>query len=168
MTLTDETREQGTRDRSPLTWLVAAATLLAVAGVVTYGLVQRGDDHPGPTAGTPTRTTLHAPAAASGKCMVPSAQALAPAAFAFDGTVLATDGRQVTLEVTHWYTGQALDRVQVDEGPQDLGALVGAADFQVGDRFLVAATGDHQLMVCGFSAPYSTDLADLYAAAFDG
>ena len=168
MTLTDETREQGTRGRSPLTWLVAAATLVLVAGAVTFGLLQRGDDHRRSGAGVPTQTTLHAPATAPGRCMVPSAQALQPAAFAFDGTVLGVEGGRVTFEVSHWYTGQQLDRVVVDQARQQLGELVGAPDLRPGDRYLVAANGDHQLMVCGFSAPYATDLADLYAAAFDG
>ena len=41
---THETRENGTHDRSPLTWLVAAAAviLFAVAGV--FGLVNRDHD----------------------------------------------------------------------------------------------------------------------------
>lgn len=168
MTLTDETREQGTRGRSPLTWLVAAATLVLVAGAVTFGLLQRAGGHPRPGTGVPTQTTFHAPATPAGRCMVPSARALEPAGFAFDGTVRSAEGGRVTFEVSRWYTGQQLDRVVVDQPPQQLGELIGVPDFRSGDRYLVAATSDHRLMVCGFSAPYSTKLADLYAAAFDG
>ena len=44
-------------------------------------------------------------------------------------------------------------------------ALVQAADFQTGQRYLVSAN-DGFVTVCGFTAPYSDDLAALYAEAF--
>jgi hypothetical protein len=44
-------------------------------------------------------------------------------------------------------------------------ALVGAADFKAGQRYLVSAN-DGFVTVCGFTAPYSDDLAALYAEAF--
>ena len=44
-------------------------------------------------------------------------------------------------------------------------ALVQAADFQAGQRYLVSAN-DGFVTVCGFTAAYSDDLAALYAEAF--
>ena len=43
--------------------------------------------------------------------------------------------------------------------------LVGAVRFEQGGRYLVSASNG-QVTVCGFSAPYSADLAGLYEQAF--
>ena len=43
-TRTHESRESGTHDRSPLTWLVAAASVVLIAAAGVVGLAQRGDD----------------------------------------------------------------------------------------------------------------------------
>ena len=98
--------------------------------------------------------------------MVPSAQTLKNAALAFDGTVAEVGPDHVTFSVSRWYTGQDLDRVEVAESPPRLRQLLGAPTFSVGDHYLVAGTADHRLMVCGFTAAYSSDLADLYSSAF--
>ena len=39
--------------------------------------------------------------------------------------------------------------------------------FEEGGRYLVSAT-DGRVTLCGFSAPYSTELAALYDQAFPG
>src|SRR6478736_8970575 len=51
--LTTESRETGTRNRGPLTWLVAAAAVLVIAGVGIVGVLALTGDDPGPTAGDP-------------------------------------------------------------------------------------------------------------------
>jgi hypothetical protein len=160
------TRETGLRDRGPLAWLVAAAAVLLIAGVGALALVRHGTDRPPPAAGATTVTTLSAPATTTGRCMVPSAERLQAAALAFDGTVVSVQGDAVTLRVSHWYTGQAFDRVRVTASPQRLQDLIGATDFSRGDRYLVAGSSTDELMVCGFSAPYSAQLASMYADAF--
>ena len=166
MTHDPMTRETPGRDRGPMTWLVAAAAVLLIAGVATWAAVGHGTDNPPPAAGAPTVTTLSAPATPTGRCMVPSADRLRAAALAFDGQVVSVQGDAVTLRVRHWYTGQAFDRVRVTGSPQRLQDLVGAADFTAGDRYLVAGSSTDELMVCGFSAPYTPELARLYADAF--
>ena len=155
------------RRRTPLTWLVAAAALLVVAGVGVFAVVG-GDDEPQvPTAQdrAPTVVELSARPPVVGRCAVPTAELLANQETAFDGTVSAITDGTVTLDVIEWYRGGPADHVTVDVPPTDMQALVGAADFQTGQRYLVSANGGF-VTVCGFTAPYSDDLAALYAEAF--
>ena len=94
-----------------------------------------------------------------------SAELLAMQETAFDGTVTAMADGTVTLEVAHWYRGGDADQVTVDAPPADLQALIQAADFQAGQRYLVAAN-DGFVTACAMTAPYTDELAALYAEAF--
>ena len=173
-----ETRESGTRNRSPLTWLVAAAALV-IAGVGVFSLLGNDpepDDVPSagasptqdtPTQDVPTSLTLTAPAQTSGRCMAPNATALATAETAFSGTVRSVGGDVVEIEPDRFYAGEAVDTVEVRAPAEQLTALVGAVDFEEGGRYLVSAT-DGEVTVCGFSGPYSPDLEALYVEAFPG
>jgi hypothetical protein len=167
-----ESRETGTRNRSPLTWLVAAAAVALIAAAGAFAFMPRGTDPASPTAGSepsasePTVTELTMPAAAAGRCMVPNVEVLRSAAYAFDGTVTAIDEGLVTLEVGQWFAGGGTNLVEVDQASADLNALIGAPTFTDDERFLVAGTRDGSVMVCGFSGPYAADLAALYAQAF--
>ena len=155
------------RRRTPLTWLVAAAALLVIAGVGVFAVVG-GDDEPQvPTAQDPAPTVveLSARPPVLGKCAVPTAELLGNQETAFDGTVAAITDGTVTLDVTEWYRGGPADQVTVDVPPTDMQALVQAADFRAGQRYLVSAN-DGFVTVCGFTAAYSDDLAALYAEAF--
>lgn len=162
--------------RNPLTWLVAAAALVLIAAGGVLALAG-GDDSPlapptagssGAPAGEVTTTELALPGGAPARCMVPSAEVLAGAAYAVDAEVTAVAGGTATLEPTTWYAGEQTDRVEVAAGSADLAALIGAPEFQVGQRYLVAGNGEGQVMVCGFSGPYDQRLAGLYAEAFGG
>src|SRR6478752_447311 len=133
-----------TRRRTPLTWLVAAAALLVIAGVGVFAVVG-GDDEPQvPTAQEPAPTVveLSARPPVAAKCAVPTAELLSHQEIAFDGTVSAIADGTVTLGAP----------------PDGMQALVQAADFQSGQRYLVSAN-DGFVTVCGFTAPYSDDLA---------
>jgi len=155
------------RRRTALTWLVAAAALLVIAGVGVFAVVG-GDDEPQvPTAQDPAPTVveLSARPPVAARCAVPTAELLGNQELAFDGTVSAITDGTVTLDVTEWYRGGPADQVTVDAPPTDMQALVGAADFKAGQRYLVSAN-DGFVTVCGFTAPYSDDLAALYAEAF--
>jgi hypothetical protein len=172
--LSTETRSDGTRNRGPLTWLVAAAAVLLIAGVGFYALANRGDDKvpaaqdPGTTGSTePTVTHLTAPSAAAGRCMVPTADVLSQQTLAFEGTVQSMVGGVVTLEPSHFYAGDATDVVEVQAPPDELAQLIGAVDFQQGGTYLVSATGG-RVTVCGFSGPATPALQSLYDAAFPG
>ena len=155
------------RRRSPLAWLVAAAAVLVIAGVGVFAVVG-GDDGPGvPTAQDPAPSVmaLSARPPTSAKCMVVTPEVLANQEVAFDGTVAAITDGLVTLDVTSWYRGGDADQVTVEAPPENLEALVSAADFQVGQRYLVSAT-DGFVSVCGLSGAYSDELVALYAQAF--
>jgi hypothetical protein len=155
------------RRRTPLTWLVAAAALLVIAGVGVFAVVG-GDDEPQvPTAQDPAPTVveLSARPPVVGKCAVPTAELLANQETAFDGTVSTIADGTVTLDVIEWYRGGPADQVTVDVPPADMQALVQAANFQTGQRYLVSAN-DGFVTVCGFTAAYSDDLAALYTEAF--
>jgi hypothetical protein len=159
--------------RSPLTWLVAAAAIVLIAAVGAFALIDPSDDGGSTTAGSePTTdasvTELQAPgAAAAGRCLPTTADALAGAEVAFDGTVEEIEGDLVTLRATQWYAGEETDLVTVEGPSEDLQALLAAVDFQDGQRYLVAAAPDGRVMICGFSAPHSPRLERLYDQAFD-
>lgn len=164
-----ESRETGTRGRGPLTWLVAAAAVVLIVGAGLFLVLDGTGDDPPPAADPPalTTTTLTAPdPARAGRCMVPSAEVLATKPVAFDGTVQSVEDGTVTLAPTRWYAGEPTDRVSVEGPAEHLRALVMSVDFEDGGRYLVAASEDGEVMVCGFSAPYSEDLAAMYADAF--
>jgi hypothetical protein len=166
----DESRETGTHHRSPLTWLVAAAAAVVIAVAGGFLLLNR-DDGAEPVAGgvgtDPTVTELRAPTAAAGRCMVPSADRLATAQVAFDGVVTERSDGLVTLEPSKWYAGEPTDLVTVTAPDRDLAMLLTSVELEEGQRYLVAANGG-EVMICGFSAAYSGDLAGLYAEAFGG
>lgn len=162
------TRETGTHGRNPLTWLVAAAAVLLIAGAGAFALTNRDSGtHPGSTTADSTVTELSAPPASSAKCMVPSAEVLRQQTLAFQGTVQQVTDGKVVLDPTKFYAGDVTDLVTVSATTADLQALVGAVDFQEGGTYLVSAT-DGQVSVCGLSGPYSADLAALYEEAFPG
>lgn len=171
---TPGTRESGTRHRSPLTWLVAAAAVL-IAGVGVLGLLDNDRESSqvpsaGPSASVssvPTVTELAAGAPAAGRCMVPNAEVLSNAQVAFSGTVDQVADDVVTLSPDRFFAGEVTDLVEVRSSPALVQALVGAVDFRAGERYLVAAN-DGEVMVCGFSGPFAADLESLYVAAFPG
>jgi hypothetical protein len=173
---TPESSADGARQRSLLTWLVAAAAVVIIAGVGVFAVMNQTQDSGSPAAGPePTDSTsaastteLRAPGAGaiSGRCLPPSADALSGAEVAFDGTVEEIEGDLVTLRTTRWYAGSSTDLVTVRGPSEDLQALLAAVDFQDGGRYLVAAAADGRVMVCGFSAPYSPRLERLYDQAF--
>jgi hypothetical protein len=169
-----ETRETGARDRGPLTWLVAAAAVVLIAVAGTFALVDLGDDPATPPAAggdpsgaaTPTVTLLSLPDAVAGRCIVPNAQLLSGAAYAVVAEVVSVTEGVVTLDATEWYAGEPTDQLEVAQSDGDLQALIGATEFENGQRYLVAGTDQGRVMVCGFTGPYTDQLAALYAQAF--
>ena len=182
-----ESRESGTHNRSPLTWLVAAAAAVIIAGVGVFAVVNGlsgSDDPSGPVAGSeptsdtgsdpgssdPTVTELTAPGsdAYTARCAPPNAQLLSSAPVAFDGTVESISDGLVTIAPTHWYAGEPTDVVTVAAPSEQIQKLLMAVRFEDGGRYLVAANDEGALLVCGFSAPYSGSLAAVYGDAFTG
>lgn len=168
--LLTESRESGTRDRSPLTWLVAAAAVVVIAAAGAFAVLNRDDPTtapPPPTAeAEATVTELQAPAPRAARCMVPNAEVLGRQPTAFDGTVEEVRDGQVTLAPTRWYAGGPTDLVTVDAPEDRFRPLISAVGFEPGGRYLVAASADGTVMVCGFSGRYDAQRARLYAEAF--
>lgn len=169
-----ETRATGVHERSRLTWLVAAAAVLLIAGVSTFALLQRGTDDDVPAAGPSgepadpaTVTSLSAPADASAKCAVPTADILGQQELAFDGVVDDISAGMVTLTPTMFYAGEPTDIVRVEAPPEALEGLLLAVQFEVGQRYLVSAD-DGQVSVCGYSGAWSPELEQLFVEAFPG
>jgi hypothetical protein len=175
-----ETRQTGVYERSRLTWLVAAAAVLLIAGVGAFVLLERdtqdvpaaGPDgatgQSGGAADAATVTTLAVPAnAGAAKCAVPSAEILAQQELAFDGVVDDITDGIVTLSPTTFYSGEPTDIVRVEAPPEVLGQLLLSVEFAIGERFLVSAF-DGQVSLCGYSAPWSPELEQLYVEAFPG
>ena len=171
-TLTEESRRTGTHGRSPLTWLVAVAVLLLIAAAALYSLLGQGSDENETTSDTPTgadvphSVELVAEPPAE-RCMLPNVGVLRQQELAFDGVVRSVAGGNATLVPTVFYTGDEADVVVVKAPDGDLQALLAAVDFREGERYLVSAT-DGRVTVCGFSGPYTDELAHLYAKAFSG
>ena len=113
------------RRRTPLTWLVAAAAVLVIAGVGAFALFG-GDEPVVPTAKDPAPSVveLSARPPSAAKCAVPTAELLGNQQTAFDGTVTSLTDGVVTLDVGHWYRGGPADQVTVDAPPADMQALV--------------------------------------------
>ena len=169
--LTTENRETGTRGRSPLTWLVAAAAVVIIGGVALFGFLGHDDDPAAPPTAVDdtTVTELTAPSAAAydARCMVPNAEIVSQQALAFDGVVTTIADGVVTLTPSRWYAGDPTDLVRVQAPSDEMQELVSAVELEDGGRYFVSATGG-QVTVCGFSAPYSADLAAIYDEAFPG
>ncbi|MBA2954419.1 hypothetical protein GON03_08800 [Nocardioides sp. MAH-18] len=166
--LTTENRETGTRERSRLTWVVAAAAVLVIAGAGFFGVRALTGDDPtsDPVATEPASVELAvSDTAGSGKCMVPTPEALAQAQVAFDGTVTSIEGDTVVLEPTTWYAGGPATSVVLDAPSEQMQRVASGVAFEVGGRYLVSAVGGH-VTLCGFSAPYSPELAAVYEQAF--
>lgn len=171
-TITEESRRTGLRDRSPLTWTVAIAGVVVIAGAVLFLLLNRGDDEPvspldGASATEDVSRTELVVDAESGRCLPPSVTVLQQQEVAFDGVVRSIAGGLATLEPSHFYAGDPTDIVVVKAPGGELQALLAAVDFEEGDRYLVAAS-DGRVAVCGLSARYSQELAALYDEAFGG
>lgn len=108
---------------------------------------------------------LALPGASSAKCALPSAGVLAEADTALAGTVVAVDGRRVTMEVARWYRGGD-GAATVELMAPDLGMVaLDSVEFEVGADYLVAAQ-DGRVMICGYSGPSSPELVDLFAQVF--
>lgn len=150
-------------------WRVAAvaAGLVAVAGV--GGAVTLLDrDGTGGT-GEPVDTlTLTLPASDQMSSCIPySPDVLGQMPTAFAGTVTELEPGEVTLSVETWYRGSDADLVtlQTQSGPM---TSIDGVEFEDGGRYLVTASEDGVVNGCGYSAPWSAELAGDFEAAFAG
>jgi hypothetical protein len=94
---------------------------------------------------------------------------LANRSFAFDGTVSAINGEQVTFTVGTAYRGAAGGTITLD-APGMTGTAItsaGGPNLAVGERYLVAGD-DVFVWACGYTQPYDAAVAAGWAAALGG
>ena len=139
---------------------IGLAAIAALALVV--GLGGRGNA-PGITPGGSVGT-------GSASCVEPYSQtAIKHRSFAFDGTVSAINGEQVTFTVGTAYRGAAGGTITLD-APGMTGTAItsaGGPNLAIGERYLVAGD-DHFVWACGYTRPYDAAVAAEWAAALGG
>lgn len=167
-----------TTGRGPLTWVVAGLAVVVIVVVAALALLG-GEDAEVPLAdGTsadgsdgadgesgPTVTRLEV-GAEPGRCMRPTAEAIARQPLALEATVVGIDDGLAVLEPVRFFAGRATDRVEVAAPTQGQQALLGSVALEEGGRYLVAAA-DGRVLGCGLSGPAEPELAELYAEAFN-
>jgi hypothetical protein len=161
-TRTPESRETGTRDRSPLTWLVAAAAVMLFAAAGVFGLAQRDHGSTPVVEGSVTQLGYATPA---GRCITPEVGVLQEQTVAFRGTLVSIVDGTATFDVSHWYTGGPTDLAKVTAAPPSMSELTRAADLRSGGDYLVSAA-DGRVTGCGFTGPATGHLQQLYDRAF--
>ena len=143
---------------------IAAAASVAVLVGVAYAVM--GGDEPSGIPG-PTVRTLAMPAGdatSMNSCLPFDAQYLRDMRVALSGTATKVGDDGVTLDVDRWYTGGNADVVRLAN--YDLNAVsLDGFSFEPGSRYLITAT-QGTVNLCGFSGPWTQDLADAFDGAF--
>lgn len=143
---------------------MAAAATLAVVGGGAYAFLDGSDPADTPE---PTATTLALPAGSGtsmNSCVPFDVEYLRDMPVAFSGSATEVGEDSVTLEVDRWYKGGNADLVRLANYDLSTVSLDGFT-FEPGDRYLITAT-EGTVNFCGFSGPWSQELADAFDAAF--
>lgn len=130
----------------------------AVVGVVAVALVLNNGGSPAPT---------DDPATGIGSCVETySPEALANRDFAFDGTVTAINGDEVTFAVTERFVGSGGNEITLTATGMTGTSITsaGGPNLAEGERYLVAGD-DTFVWACGFTQPYAASVAADWANA---
>ncbi len=140
---------------------LAFAGVFALAIALGSGL---GLPAGGPVGVVPTPSSDPGAGGGIASCLVYDPATVPTFDIAFDGTVTAIDGDQVTFDVNTAWKG--VDGSVTLTAPDTDIALVGPMpDFEVGGRYLVTAAGS-TINACGYTLDYDADTAADWAAAF--
>ena len=153
---TMDTEAGSTTRRRPL-WALGAAAA-AVAAVVMAVIINSGSGSQEPGGD---------PGAGIGPCVESySLDTLANRDFAFDGTVTAIDGDQVTFDVNEAFGGDLAETVTLTATGMTGTAVTSAGGpiLVIGERYLVAGDGEFA-WACGFTQPYEAAAAAQWAEA---
>jgi len=156
--VTMEPTSNPTASRRPI-WAVGAAAIVAVAVAAVAVLVNAG----GVTPPSPTDD----PGTGIGSCVESySVETLAEREVAFDGTVTAIDGDDVTFAVNEAFAGVDGDEITLTASGMTGTAITsaGGPTLAVGERYLVAGDGGFA-WACGFTQPYDPGVAEDWAEA---
>ncbi len=142
--------------------LAAAAGLVLVLGI--GAALSDRPDAPAPRPGT-TLALQVAGGLSMSSCLPFDVAVLAQMPVALAGTVTEVEAGQVTLQVDRWYRGGDAMRVTVSQPDAASSVALDGVSFEQGKRFLLTAT-EGTVNGCGFSGPYSDELAASYEQAF--
>ena len=119
-----------------------------------------------PSSQTPSQDPVGGAAGggAAGMCLAFSLDELAARDFAFDGTVTAVDGDQVTFTVNESFIGDASGSVTLTAPDTSQTSLEGGIPLEVGERYLVSGD-DGIVWGCGFTQAYDESTAAEWASA---
>jgi hypothetical protein len=176
--MTDEQHDPTVRQpRGPLVWVGSLALFGVFALAIGIALANGfGAQTTPPIAGVPTPSATPVepsdpvesanPAAGGGvaSCLVYDPANLPSFDSAFDGTVTAVDGDQVTFKVNEGWKG-ADGSATLTAPPVDIAISGPQPAFAVGGRYLVTASGS-TISACGYTLEYDADTAATWAAAF--
>lgn len=141
-------------------WVLGIGTV-AISAFFLWALMFRGPVSPGPSQ-NPVGGA--AGGGAAGMCLAFSLDELAMRDFAFDGTVTAVDGDQVTFTVNQAFIGDAAGSVTLTAPDTSQTALEGGIPLEVGGRYLVSGD-DGIVWGCGFTQAYDESTAAEWASA---
>lgn len=145
-------------------WVPALATLVVVAVAVGAFIFSEAGEDSQPVAGPPLQLSLSEDNAMA-MCIMFDVAILRDAQIAFEGTVTSVSGAQGTLSVDHWYKGGDASEVVLTGGSEDMVSLIGAFPLEVGNSYLITATGDN-VNFCGYSGPATPELRGYFDEAF--
>ena len=158
--------------RGPLALIGGLAVAGALAFAIAFGSGFGAQAPGGPPVAanpTPSEDPSGNPAAGGGglaSCLVYDPANLPTFDIAFDGTVTAVDGDQVTFDVNEGWKG-ADGSITLTAPDTDVTLLGEMPDFGVGGRYLVTAAGSN-INSCGYTLDYDAATAAAWAAAFGG
>jgi hypothetical protein len=164
--MSTETRERTESSGSPnRTWTLAVAALAALV-VAVGGIIAFGEN----AGETPPAAAIELNAGgedALAMCIQFSPEELARVEMAFEGTVTAVDGPEVTLTVDEWFKGGEPATEVVLNAPLGMEALIGGIPFETGEQYLISAQ-DGNVNYCGFSGPSTPEYRAAFETAFGG
>jgi len=156
-------------------WAASAAVALMAGVIGTVALLGGGSPSDPPTSSVPatSATSLTIPnntLPSTGFCVeFYDLETLANRDFAFDGTVTAVSGDQVTFSVNQWFLGDQVTEVTLTATGLTGGAITsaGGPSLTEGERFLVAGS-ETFVWSCGFTQAYDPAVASDWAGVFGG
>jgi len=156
-----------TRPRRTRRWAAAAVAgaAVVVAGVGALALTA-GDDGTRETAASVTYSFGEAVDPTMAMCLPVTDYMPTPGLIGFKGTVVATTGTSVTVEVSKWFAGGDADQVQLNTTDVAIPALDGV-EFVVGGEYLVTVL-DGQVLTCGLSGLADPVLESIFEGWFGG
>ena len=151
--------------RSRATWAFGALAAAAAAAVVVVAVALSSGAGATAASQAPGTGAGQDPGAGIGSCVdTYSPTTLASREFAFDGTVSAIDGEQVTFEINSAYAGDLGDSITLTATGMTGTSITssGGVSLSDGQRYLVAGD-DEFVWGCGFTQPYDEAVAAEWA-----